>query len=634
MSGANKLDPDTSKSFISNDQKGHRNSRRVSRMSKMHVDSNGSLQRKSVSSQHSQYSNRSGIRKSRLQRIEEQVSESGSGNNSTLMDIQDMYYTKWDHDKDEEYNEFPALSKKARHKPNPESIKQVYYTMLKKKMTRRRNSVRYEDDPEFTEQIQTCKDGGYIPNNEKLRDLEIVDKTSFEKAKVYGDKYPLLSWRRTCLKWMKFVTYMCNKIIKHPLFEYFILGIIILNSVVLALDDPTTDGPDNSFSTIMDKVFLAIYTLEMTLKIFGMGFILSRNSYLRDAWNIMDFVIVVTAYLPYIVSSSNVGLQSLRSLRVLRPLRTISNIEALRVLIGTLIAALGPLLDTLFIVFFLFVIFAIGGLQLFAGVAKKRCFALETGIPLVDLTEQTSDYQQYCNTDSDCGTIDGIYYVCGKMIKNPNGGVTHFDTFANSMLMVFQIVTLEGWSDIMRILNETFTPFVAFYFVALIFLGAFFLLNLTLAVLKTSFTDNSQKTLEESLADNRSYEKRLAERLRDYQVDIIGLINKKKEGILMYNKFLLTKRQVRAIEDKQAKKFMAERFRSKRRMATQQIANQVKRIGGSFLDDLKKRFSFRPSFFTVVKQATEANKPQESRFQKAMRSAKVAPGTSLCYYIY
>lgn len=39
----------------------------------------------------------------------------------------------------------------------------------------------------------------------------------------------------------------------------------------------------------------------MVLKIIGMGFIFNKQSYLRDYWNILDFVIVVTAYIPYIV---------------------------------------------------------------------------------------------------------------------------------------------------------------------------------------------------------------------------------------------------------------------------------------------------------------------------------------------
>ena len=51
----------------------------------------------------------------------------------------------------------------------------------------------------------------------------------------------------------------------------------------------------------MDSMFLALYTIEMGLKIIGLGFIFNRGAYLRDTWNILDFVIVATAYIPLIV---------------------------------------------------------------------------------------------------------------------------------------------------------------------------------------------------------------------------------------------------------------------------------------------------------------------------------------------
>ena len=64
----------------------------------------------------------------------------------------------------------------------------------------------------------------------------------------------------------------------------------------------------------------------MFIKIFALGFIFNEGAYLRDYWNILDFTIIVTGYLPYLFGNSGVNLSSLRSLRILRPLRTISSI--------------------------------------------------------------------------------------------------------------------------------------------------------------------------------------------------------------------------------------------------------------------------------------------------------------------
>jgi len=77
----------------------------------------------------------------------------------------------------------------------------------------------------------------------------------------------------------------------------------------------------------MDNVFLGLYTVEMLIKIVAMGFFLQKNSYLRDTWNILDFIIVTTAYFPIFFSGGGINLSALRSLRVLRPLRTISSVK-------------------------------------------------------------------------------------------------------------------------------------------------------------------------------------------------------------------------------------------------------------------------------------------------------------------
>mmetsp|Transcript_29088 Transcript_29088/g.26474 ORF Transcript_29088/g.26474 Transcript_29088/m.26474 type:complete len:131 (-) Transcript_29088:2355-2747(-) len=130
----------------------------------------------------------------------------------------------------------------------------------------------------------------------------------------------------------------------------------------------------------------------MALKIFGMGFYFGKGSYISENWNKLDFVIVVTAYIPKIIDSNSVNLQSLRVIRIARPLRTISNVESLKIIIMTLFNALGPLRYTLFILFFLFMIFAIGGLQLFTGLIKKRCMYLETGKVVSDENE-TSNFE-------------------------------------------------------------------------------------------------------------------------------------------------------------------------------------------------------------------------------------------------
>jgi Ion transport protein len=75
------------------------------------------------------------------------------------------------------------------------------------------------------------------------------------------------------------------------------------------------------------------------------------------------------------------------------------------------------------------------------------------------------------------------------MMKNPDWGITNFDTFGWSFLIVYQICTLEGWSDIMRAIMRTFQSIMAIYFIVIVLIGAFFLLNLLIAIIKVKFTE-------------------------------------------------------------------------------------------------------------------------------------------------
>ena len=99
----------------------------------------------------------------------------------------------------------------------------------------------------------------------------------------------------------------------------------------------------------MENTFLALYSIEMVLKILGLGFFFNKGAYLRDPWNILDFIIVMSAYLTifqelssYLAnggvsevqtydspSTGGLSLNSLRAFRVLRPLRAITSIKGL-----------------------------------------------------------------------------------------------------------------------------------------------------------------------------------------------------------------------------------------------------------------------------------------------------------------
>jgi hypothetical protein len=87
-----------------------------------------------------------------------------------------------------------------------------------------------------------------------------------------------------------------------------------------------------------------------------------------------------------------------------------------------------------------------------------------------------------CGGHTSCGAGE----ICGKTEINPD--FTNFDNIFFAFLAVYTSVTMEGWSTIMSNTQKTFNDFSFLYFLPLIFVGGFFLMNLTLAVIKAKFS--------------------------------------------------------------------------------------------------------------------------------------------------
>lgn len=165
----------------------------------------------------------------------------------------------------------------------------------------------------------------------------------------------------------------------------------------------------------------------MSLKIMAYGFVLNPGSYLRDSWNIMDFLIVTTSLLPMVVTL-NFSVNALRAFRVLRPLRTITKIRALKMIMKTLFYSFSLVMDSIYILLFVIFVFAIAGMQLFGGKLKNVCMDTLTGAHTSIL----------CTTTDNCQLGE----LCVKGISSPNFSIDNFDTLFWSALSVFKTITL------------------------------------------------------------------------------------------------------------------------------------------------------------------------------------------------
>lgn len=99
------------------------------------------------------------------------------------------------------------------------------------------------------------------------------------------------------------------RIADHTAFENFILFFILLNCVALAVFDPTrpSDEGRNAVLEQIEYLFLAVFTLEAIIKIVAYGFILDPGTYIRNPWNILDFVIVVSGWASVISELAGAG---------------------------------------------------------------------------------------------------------------------------------------------------------------------------------------------------------------------------------------------------------------------------------------------------------------------------------------
>lgn len=258
--------------------------------------------------------------------------------------------------------------------------------------------------------------------------------------------------------------------------------------------------------TKIELVYLYLYTVEMVLKMLGLGIILNRGSYFRDPWNILDFVIVATGHFANVSQSNNsINLNGLRSLRVLRSLKQMTKLRRLKALIVTIFAAVPPLMEIIAVLMFIYLILSIIGLQLLIGQFQNNCYDLPTGRLYIDSVNNQGPflcssghcplpYEQYATINNPPG-YSGVPYTnltCGKWTINPDGGTSNFDNIFQSFYMNYVVTSLEGWTALMTYAMRTFSYFAFLYFFLNVFLCAFFLKNLTMAVVTIKFGENQE----------------------------------------------------------------------------------------------------------------------------------------------
>ncbi|KAL0121156.1 hypothetical protein PUN28_008671 [Cardiocondyla obscurior] len=192
----------------------------------------------------------------------------------------------------------------------------------------------------------------------------------------------------------------------------------------------------------------------------------------------------------------DMDLRTLRAIRVLRPLKLVSGIPSLQVVLKSIIKAMAPLLQIGLLVLFAIVIFAIIGLEFYSGTLHKTCYSIEDVSVIIKEGEAPSPCSADHKEEAPYGAhiCDANVSTCMGHWEGPNSGITSFDNIGFAMLTVFQCITMEGWTAILYWTNDALgNTYNWIYFIPLIVLGSFFMLNLVLGVLSGEFAKEREK---------------------------------------------------------------------------------------------------------------------------------------------
>ncbi|XP_058166587.1 sodium channel protein para isoform X12 [Anopheles ziemanni] len=301
-------------------------------------------------------------------------------------------------------------------------------------------------------------------------------------------------------------------ILVHPLFSLFIITTILVNCILMIM--PTTPTVEST-----EVIFTGIYTFESAVKVMARGFILQPFTYLRDAWNWLDFVVIALAYVTMGIDLGN--LAALRTFRVLRALKTVAIVPGLKTIVGAVIESVKNLRDVIILTMFSLSVFALMGLQIYMGVLTQKCirkFPLDGSWG--NLTDEnwenfnnneTNWYRNpdlidppLCGNSSGAGQCDEDYICLQGYGKNPNYGYTSFDTFGWAFLSAFRLMTQDYWENLYQLVLRSAGPWHMLFFIVIIFLGSFYLVNLILAIVAMSYDELQKKAEEEEAAEEEA----------------------------------------------------------------------------------------------------------------------------------
>lgn len=265
------------------------------------------------------------------------------------------------------------------------------------------------------------------------------------------------------------MTKFFKELTNSELFSRFTMGLILFSAIIVGLEtSPDIMAEYGSALNLIDKAILGLFTLEVLIR-FGANAPKYQN-FFKDGWNFFDFAIVAICYLPIQSEYAVV----LRLVRILRALRLVRSFPKLRMIVEALIQSISSMGYVGLLLSIVFYIYGVLGVFMFGAVDPQ-----------------------------------------------------HFGSLSKAFLTIFQIMTLEGWVELMRPLIEIHPWGTPFYFVSFIFLGTMITLNLFIGIIISGMTEVEKKEENEKL-DKKEFQ--LLDEIRQLKVQLEKIEIKIKES--------------------------------------------------------------------------------------------------------
>ena len=229
-----------------------------------------------------------------------------------------------------------------------------------------------------------------------------------------------------------------GRLVNSASFEYFIIAVILANAALLGLGTSSlVEGRYGDWLELGYDAALGVFIVEALLKMLALSPRPLR--YFQDGWNVFDFLVIVFSLVP---ATGQLAMIT-RLARLLRVLRLISTVKDLRLIVAALVRSIPSVGHVMMLMSILVYIYAIMGYQLFHE-------------------------------------------------HDPE----HWRNLGISVLTLFNIITLEGWTEIMYTAMELHSM-AWMYFVSFVVLGTFVVINLFIAIIINNLDEAKVERLRE-----------------------------------------------------------------------------------------------------------------------------------------